>query len=180
MISSLVSVLLAVAMGAPGDIYRCSDAAGKVSFQDHPCVSGNSAQLARHGEDAATSERELRQWLDGYRKRQPLAQSRPAGGTGHAIARDPVAYSGGAVTEAQLAVCSERFLDCAQGDAAAMDACVDRLPRCGASSSAPCCPQACVGRYQSLRGSGEELAASVRLALLDPSAPACGTGAVLR
>ena len=174
---SLPLLLLTLTLGAPGDIYRCTDTAGKVSFQDKPCVRGTSAQLARHGDDAAASERELRQWLDSYR--------RLAGSASPAAARVPAQqegsrYVGGVVSEAQLAMCSERFLHCAQGDAAAMDACVDRLPRCGSSASAPCCPQACVDRYQSLRGDGQELATSVRLALLDPAAPACGSGAALR
>ena len=172
---SLPLLLLTLALGAPGDIYRCSDAAGKVSYQDKPCVRGASAQLARHGEDPATSERELRQWLDRYRVRQ-------AGSPTTAAARAPTppdraSYVGAVVSEAQLAMCSERFLDCAHGDDAAMDACVDRLPRCGSSGAAPCCPQACVSRYQALRGDGQELATSVRLALLDPAAPACGSGA---
>lgn len=173
---SLPLLMLAIALGAPGDIYRCTDTAGKVSFQDQPCVRGTSAQLARHGDDPATSERELRQWLDSYRGRQSGSQSPGAA----PAQQDRSRYVGGVVSEAQLAMCSERFLHCAQGDAAAMDACVDRLPRCGSSASAPCCPQACVDRYQSLRGDGQELATSVRLALLDPAAPACGSGAALR
>lgn len=175
---SLALLLWTLALGAPGDIYRCTDATGKVSFQDKPCVRGSSAQLARHGEDPVTSERELRQWLDRYRARQINAPTPTAGAD--PAHRDPSRYVGGTVTEAQLAMCSERFLHCAQGDAAAMDACVDQLPRCGASAATPCCPQACVGRYQALRGDGQELATSVRLALLDPAAPACGSGAALR
>lgn len=174
---ALPLLLLSFALGAPGDIYRCTDAAGKVSFQDKPCVRGSSAQLARHGDDPATSERELRQWLDSYRGHsgQPsaLAVDNPP-------RRNPSRYVGGTVTEAQLAMCSERFLRCAHGDAATMDACVDQLPRCGSAAAGPCCPQACVDRYQALRSDGQELAASVRLALLDPAAPACGSGATLR
>lgn len=174
---TLPLLLLTLALGAPGDIYRCTDAAGKVSFQDQPCLRGTSAQLARHGEDPATSERELRQWLDSYRGRTgqheaPAADDRSRRNESRTI--------GGAVSEAQLAMCSERFLHCAHGDAATMDACVDRLPRCGSGASGPCCPQACVDRYQALRSDGQELAASVRLALLDPAAPACGSGATLR
>jgi hypothetical protein len=80
------------------------------------------------------------------------------------------------VSEAQLAICSERFLHCAHGDAATMDRCVDRLPRCGSATGA-CCPQVCVDRYQGLRAAGQPLAASVRLALLDPDAPGCGAAA---
>ena len=173
----ILPLLLVLALGAPGDIYRCSDAAGKVSFQDRPCAGGHSAQLARHGEDAASSERQLQQWLDRYRRRQGAASTAQPGGGPDGQVRIPGRNSASAVSEAQLAMCSERFLECAQADAAAMDACVDQLPRCSAEGAAPCCPQACIGRYQSLRAEGEELASSVRLALLDPAAPACGSAA---
>lgn len=177
---SLPLLLLSLALGAPGDIYRCADASGKLSFQDRPCVQGSSTQLARHGEDPATSERELRQWLDHYRLKQPHSGGQGNVDQSNPAPRDRYPTDAGVVTEAQLAMCSERFLDCAHGDAAAMDACVDQLPRCSAAGGAPCCPQACVSRYQALRSDGQELATSVRLALLDPAAPACGSGAALR
>ena len=61
---ALASWLLASALMAPGDIYRCKDASGAVSFQDQPCAGGEKARLARSGDDPADSERALRQWLD--------------------------------------------------------------------------------------------------------------------
>lgn len=159
-----------LALSAPGEIYRCRDASGALAYQDHPCAgSASSAKLAAGG-DSAASQLELQQWLDGYRKRSGGSKA-PAPTVGR---QAYPALSGGTVTEAQLAICSERFLHCAHGDEATMDRCVDRLPRCGGSAGGACCPQACVGRYQDLRRAGQPLAAAVRLALIDPDAPACG------
>lgn len=165
---SMPILLLALVLGAPGDIYRCSDVSGKVSFQDQPCARGaQSAHLASGNDDAKASQMALQQWLDSHREHR--APNTPA--TGARSVRPP--FGNGAISEAQLAMCSERFLHCAQGNDDAMDACVASLPRCGTGGSAPCCPQACVSRYQSLRRDGNALATSVKLALLDPDAPAC-------
>jgi hypothetical protein len=175
--SILAALLLTVALAAPGDIYRCPNAAGGLSYQDKPCAgsaAGNAPMVAA-GDDSAASQRALQQWLDGYRTR--VATRAPTAAPTRAAYRGGVS---GAVSEAQLAMCSERFLDCASGNAAAMDRCIDRLPRCGSAGGAPCCPQACVSRYQGLRQGGAELATSVRLALLDPDAPACGAGGATR
>lgn len=165
--------LLAGALMAPGDIYRCKDASGAVSFQDQPCSGGEAAHLARAGDDPADTERALRQWLEAFRERSPAATVEPAG---ERAARGLT----GAIGEAQLAMCSERFLHCASGDAAAMDACIARLPACEGGGGSACCPRACVARYQDLRAAGHALAPAVRLALLDPAAPACGQTAQLR
>lgn len=150
------ALLLASVLAAPGDIYRCRDGTGRVSFQDQPCASGEQARLS-----GGASEQALRAWLDAQPGGRPIAtrtavpmRPRPAGG----------------VSEAQLALCSERFLHCASDDPGAMDACIARLPGAG-------CPAACVERYQALRGQGHALAPAVRLALLDPDAPACGVAA---
>jgi hypothetical protein len=165
----LASVALIGALLAPGEIYRCKDAAGAVSYQDHPCATHAAESKIVAGGDSAASQLELQRWLDGYRQRAGSSMPRQSIRTPESV----VAHTGGVISESQLAICSERFLHCAHGDAATMDRCVDRLPRCGASAGA-CCPQACVDRYQALRASGEPLATSVRLALLDPNAPACG------
>lgn len=165
---SLPAIALLLSLGAPGDIYRCADASGVLSYQDKPCSTGASARLATAGTDAAATQRALQQWLDqqrGSRAPTPRAQPLPA----------PVPLTfGGPISEAQLAVCSERFLGCAHGKAEIMDGCVARLPRCSASLGSGCCPQACVSRYQALRQAGNPLALSVKLTLLDPDAPACG------
>lgn len=171
---AMASWLLASALMAPGDIYRCKDARGAVSFQDQPCAGGESARLARSGDDPADSERDLRQWLDAYRGRTSESP-RPS-----APAVQAPRWQGGAISEAQLAMCSERFLHCASGDAAAMDACIARLPNCDNGGAGACCPRACVARYQDLRDDGHALAPAVRLALLDPEAPACGLGTQIR
>ena len=165
--------LLIGALMAPGDIYRCKDASGAVSFQDQPCDGGESAHLARAGDAPADSERALRQWLDAYRGRAAATPAAPA------RERAPRGMPG-SIGEAQLAMCSERFLHCASGDATAMDACIARLPACEGAGGGACCPRACVARYQDLRSAGHALAPAVRLALLDPAAPACGQATQLR
>ncbi|GMU42897.1 MAG: DUF4124 domain-containing protein [Xanthomonadales bacterium] len=139
---------------ASGDIYRCRDAAGKLSFQDQPCAGGQQTRLA-----GGASERALRAWLDA----QPGGSPPPAATSLRGVPRPT-----SAIGEAQLAICSERFLHCASDDADAMDRCVAGLARSGG------CPNACVARYQALRAEGHALAPAVRLTLLDPSAPACG------
>jgi hypothetical protein len=174
--SIFATLLLTAALAAPGEIYRCPNASGGVSYQDKPCAgsAAGSAPLVAAGDDSAASQRALQHWLDGYRTR--VATSTPA-----AAPREPRGGSvTGSVSESQLAMCSERFLHCAHGNEATMDRCVDRLPRCGSGAAAPCCPQACIERYQGLRQGGAELATSVRLALLDPDAPACGVGGAVR
>lgn len=148
-------LLLAGLALAPGDIYRCRDASGRVSFQDQPCDGGGQqARLA-----GGASEHALRAWLDAQPGGAPRAAT-----TGAVAAPRPAS----AISEQQLAICSERFLACASDDAAAMDRCVAGLAQGGG------CPRACVARYQDLRAAGHALAPSVRLALLDPAAPACG------
>lgn len=164
---SLATLVLILSLGASGDIYRCADANGRLSYQDHPCSSGTSARLSAAGQDSAASQRALQQWLD---------QQRPQHGHSTSVAVSnsrPSLRFAGAISEAQLAICSERFLACAHGEAPVMDACVARLPRCSATLGSNCCPQACVSRYQDLRVAGNSLATSVKLALLDPDAPAC-------
>jgi hypothetical protein len=154
------AALLTLALGA-NDIHRCSDG-GRVVFQDKPCA-GAGVSIRLDG-DTASAQAELRRWLEAdkaSRGAQPAATEAPTSSR-------PVAG------EAQLAVCSERFLACASDDAAAMDGCVAALPRCGGASSA-CCPAACIDRYQSLRGEGHGLASAVRLALLDPAQPSCAS-----
>lgn len=165
----LAAWLVVLALAAPGDIYRCADSTGKLSYQDHPCAgTGSSTRLAGGDSDTAASQRALQQWLDQQRGvALPAAPANPAPAASRRV------WLPGPVSEAQLAVCSERFLHCAQGNAAAMDRCVSQLPRCADGQADACCPSVCISRYQSLRQQGQELASAVRLALLDPSAPAC-------
>ncbi len=169
----LLSLLLlesALVCSAPGEIYRCRDASGALRFQDKPCAGVPSTRIAGGGTDTADSQRALRQWLDAQRPAPAVA---PSTRRIESPARPITRSLGGAVSQAQLAMCSERFLHCANGDGPAMDACVGRLPRCAGRQQGQCCPQACISRYQSLRLAGQPLAAAVRLALLNPNAPAC-------
>ena len=161
--TSIALLAMAVALGGSGEIHRCAADGGRIVFQDKPCPGGASKGIKTDG-DPAIAQRELQRWLAEQRERTPPVAPTPSGST---QPRDAVT-----VTEARLAVCSERFLGCASGDAATMDACVAALPRCGPSGGS-CCPQACIARYQTLRQEGLALASAVRLALLDPSAPAC-------
>lgn len=155
---------------APGEIFRCRDASGALRFQDKPCAGVPSTRIVGGGSDTADSQRALRQWLDAQRPAQAVA---PVTRRIAVPTRPIIRTAGSAVSEAQLAMCSERFLHCANGDGPAMDACVGRLPRCDSSRQGECCPQACISRYQSLRLAGQPLASAVRLALLNPDAPAC-------
>ena len=164
-------LLVAGAVSAPGDIYRCVGPDGRARYPDAPCAgaAGKSAQKFAGGDSAA----DLRKWLQELKKhpgrpvsQPPVAADRPAA---------PVAPAAmGPVNERLLARCSQRFLDCANGNAAAMDECIAHSPRCapGGGSSA-CCPQACVTRYEGLRRLGAPMANAVRDALLDPTAPSC-------
>lgn len=170
MLLSLPAMLTLMALVAPGDIYRCQDASGRLSYQDTPCSSGSSARLPQ-GEDGAASQRALQQWLDQQRGH---AAAPTHGDEGKAAPRPrPLLHPDSPVSEAQLAGCSERFLHCASHDAQAMDRCIGQLPRCSRQGSGACCPQACIDRYQTLRKDGSNLASAVRLALLDPDSPAC-------
>lgn len=161
----------AMTMLAPGDIYRCKNASGALTYQDKPCASGASAKLVTAGK-AKQSIGALQRWLDAQEPRSARSASTRAYSAPPSRARGPL-VPGGPVSEAQLAGCSEQFLNCAHGDGPTMDACVQRLPRCSASGSGACCPQACISRYQALRVDGHKLSSAVRLALLDPAAPAC-------
>ena len=167
----ILSLILAGAVSAPGDIYRCVGPDGRARFQDAPCAgaAGKSAQKFEGG-DSAT---DLRKWLQELKKRggRPSPQPPVAADRTQAPA---VPASMGPVNERLLARCSQRFLDCANGNAAAMDACIASSPRCApGGGSGTCCPSACVGRYQSLRAIGAPMASAVRDALLDPNAPSC-------
>lgn len=165
----LLSLLLATQLSA-GDIYRCRGADGVVRFEDRPCKGVESQKLASAGEDPAATRLALTRFLRDHK----LRSTTTATGTTRRIAAHPRIAPNGPVSEAQLAVCSERFLKCAHGTGSVMDGCIARLPRCGPGVAAnSCCPQACVARYQRLRQQGQPLASAVRLALLDPDAFAC-------
>ena len=158
-------MLTAFALLGRGEIFNCRNASGQVVFQDQPCAGVKSAPLAA-SEDSAAGLRALR---------RALVQRRPTQVLGaQAGRRTP---DSAPVGQAQLSACSARFFDCAHGNGPAMDRCVSSLPRCTTSQRSQCCPQACIARYQGLRQQGHGMAAAVRLALLDPSAPGCGLAA---
>lgn len=169
--SLLLSLVLATALQA-GDIYRCRGADGVVRFEDRPCKGVQSQKLASAGEDPSVTRLALMRFLRDHKLRGSAA----SGSTQRPRATPRIA-PGAPVSEAQLAVCSERFLRCAHGTGSVMDACIARLPRCAPGVAAgSCCPNACISRYQHLRQQGQPLAGAVRLALLDPEAFACAGG----
>lgn len=158
--------LAAILAAAPGDLYRCKDERGGLTYQDQPCRSGEQSVLrgksTRHGQ-VLPGERRLREWLS----RQPPAEQKTAG---TAIKAPP---PGGVVSqlsprppagEQQLAACSDQFLQCAR-DPALLDACVATIPECG-SAPRSCCHRAFVHRYQKLRAAGAGQPHAIREALL--------------
>lgn len=160
-------MLTAFALLGRGEIFSCRNAAGQLIFQDQPCAGAKSAPLAA-SEDSAAGLSALRRALAQRRPAQTPPTSAPTGQS---------TFASGPVSEAQLSACSARFFDCAHGNAPAMDRCVSALPRCTANQRSSCCPQACIARYQGFRQQGLGMAAAVRLALIDPSAPGCGSAA---
>lgn len=162
-------LVFAAALGARGDIYRCVGSDGRARFQDQPCPGARSEKLAS---SEAGDARELRVWLEKLRKsgaravQPPVAADRLRG-------LPPRPTLSAPPDERLLALCSQRFLDCANGDAAAMDACIARSARCASGGGGACCPEACVTRYQGLRRAGAPMATAVRDALLDPEQPSC-------
>jgi hypothetical protein len=77
------------------------------------------------------------------------------------------------ISEAALAICSERVLACAHDDRARMDTCIAAIPRCDGSGAA-CCPTECTSAYARERRSGTSAPDAVYLALLAPDAGGCG------
>ena len=162
MLFAALVLSLSVASAAPGQIYRCTKADGSVGFQDQPCAGQQGTKL-----DGDADAAQLRQWLRQFPKERRAA---PAAGSA-ARTRPPADFT--MVSESQLAVCSERFLACASGDAGKMDRCIAALPRCSASRNSQCCPSSCISAYQTLRRSGNKLSAAVHDALMAPGRPSC-------
>jgi hypothetical protein len=155
----LPALLLALLLAAPGDLYRCTGADGRVGFQDRPCAAGAGSRLSARGGDPAAAERELRAWL-----RSLQAPAPPRAGTSapsHHMAAGSVVLD-----EATLATCSARFLACADQRQGRMDDCIARTPSCSGAPSGACCPAAVVARYRSLRQGGADLPGATRAALL--------------
>lgn len=180
--ASLLALILSCAgLASPteasrsGAMYRCTDAAGAVAFQDRPCESARGEDRIEAGEQA------LRRWLEAQRDALPRTAAGAAPRAGSGTTHEPAAPTRKAelasnrapasVSERRLAICSERFLACAHGDPVRMDRCVAQLPRCGGASAA-CCPASCLDRYAELRRTGSALADSVSGALF--GAMGCG------
>ena len=80
--------------------------------------------FAQSSSDSGT---DLRKWLQELKKHPTRAPSQPPVAADRAVV--PAApVSMGPVNERLLARCSQRFLDCANGNAAAMDDCVAKSP----------------------------------------------------
>jgi hypothetical protein len=157
--------LLALAFAAPGDLIRCVAADGSVRWQDRACPRGErSDRIDPQG--AGADPESLRRRIEALRGSAPppLPQrARP---------RSPLPDNA-PVSEAALAVCSERVLACAHHDRARMDACIAAIPRCSAGGGA-CCPAECTSAYARERRAGSSAPDAVYLALLAPDAGGCG------
>jgi hypothetical protein len=131
---------------------------------------------------AGDDPRALREWLSQYRQpagRRTATMAPPAGpvpsaapSVAYAAPRERVG-SPRPLTEHELAVCSERFFVCADGDGGRMDNCVAHMAQCGVGSGSACCPSETLACYRDLRASGSTPAQAVRGALLGAGA-ACG------
>jgi hypothetical protein len=163
---SFAALLLTLAFAAPGDLVRCVGADGQVRWQDRPCARGERSD--RLGDAGSSADPEaLRRRIEALRGSAPPPRPRAAPAVG-AAPRPNVAIS-----EAALAVCSERFLACAHHDRARMDACIAAIPRCAGGGGA-CCPAACTTSYARERRGGAAPPDAVYLALLAPEAGGCG------
>jgi hypothetical protein len=173
-----VAMLLAGALSAPGEIYRCPHPDGGASFQDRPCAgtAGHKDRIAASADDP----RALREWLAQYRHAMPRAAASTAVAPAPRNSSSPGPQRSTDVVrkpldEHQLAVCSERFYVCADGDGTRMDNCVAHMAQCG-SGAAACCPAQTLACYRGLRASGSTPAQAVRGALLGSEAAAFGCG----
>jgi hypothetical protein len=163
MLSALL--LFAAVAAAPGDLIRCVGADGVVRWQDRPCARGEQSDRVEGG-TATPDTTSLRRRIEALRGTAPPPLPRAARAPG---------YRGTptAVPEAQLAVCSERFLACAHHDGARMDACIAGIPAC-ARGGGPCCPTACTAAYARERRAGTTPPDAVYLALVAPDGGGCG------
>ena len=168
-------VLLAGALAAPGEIYRCAKADGSASYQDRPC----NGATPRPQDRLATGDdpRALREWLSQFRHAppgrraqavtEPMPQATPSPRPSQGVAMRQLG-------EHELAVCSERFYVCADSDGGRMDDCVARMTQCGTGAGSACCPAQTLSCYRDIRTSGSTPAQAVRGALLGSGAT-CGT-----
>lgn len=173
-------LLVGLATGASGQIYRCTGADGKTLWQDLPCEDARSEQRmpADRGEGAASTA-SLEDWLRDLKQRpQHSPDSRPAPPKSRtpgvtAPARTEPVGPLARTDERLLAECSQQFLECSDSSDSRMDACVSALPRCNGALRSGCCPSSCVDRYLGLRRSGTARARAVRSALLDERQGSC-------
>jgi len=167
--------VLASLWAAPGEIYRCAKPDGGASYQDRPCA-GAPAGRAQDRLSASDDPAALRAWLSRYRQQPPSAtpHRQPSIEPAPRLAREPHPDEASTpLSEQQLAICSERFYVCADGDSGRMDRCVAHMAQCAAGGGSACCPSQTLACYRDLRASGSTPAAAVRGALLGPG-PSCG------
>ncbi len=167
--SPLLFLMALASPAAPGEMYRCVDAAGKAYYQDHTCGAERGTRL-KPGADGRIDTGELRHWLTQF-QRDPRAAagslpgSAPTttGNRNSAPAAAPIRIS-----ESVLAACSAKLLDCAADSSAATDACVAAVPSCVGARGSDCCPSVSLACYRGLRQSGAPLAGAMHAALIDP------------
>ena len=165
----LLFLLVLASPAAPGEMYRCVDAAGKAYYQDHTCGAERGTRL-KPGADGRIDSAELRHWLTQF-QRDPRAAANALPGsapaaTGTRAAAPPAAAV--SISEGVLAACSARLLDCAADSSAATDACVAAVPSCVGARGSDCCPAVSLACYRGLRQAGAPLAGAMHAALIDP------------
>ncbi len=161
----MTSLILALALTAPGDIYRCVAEDGSVQFQGRPC---EGEQIGAIRSRAAGSERRLREWLNELPPGAARAEASPAPTASLPAASDyPMIELPARPTDPHsLSQCSEQFLGCASDDEATMDRCVASISHCGGAGGDACCNTSFVERYQTLRRHGFDRKSAARDALL--------------
>jgi hypothetical protein len=168
-IMSALLLFLALLPAAPGEVFRCVDAAGKVHYQDHACAGERATKLTP-GADGRLDSGELRRWLTQFKgERRAASTPVPTGPSPAARSNDATAGPTPTISEGVLASCSQRFLDCANDSTAATDACVAQVPACVGARGSDCCPSISLSCYRGLRQSGTPLSSAMHAALLDPA-----------
>lgn len=165
------ALLVALALSAKGEIYRCVGADGSVGFHDKPCKAGKSVLVGSKSDSPQSDLRRLRESLAKLERSEP--SPRKAESALNLMPRTLDWKPLGPADEQRLAACSAQFFECAEANAPRMDRCVAALPPCGGARARGCCPQVCLDRYADLRRLGMMPAAAVRNALFDDSYGSC-------
>ena len=161
-------ILVLMTFTAPGDLYRCVDRNGQLTFGDRPCAQGAESRM--DGALAGSPDADgLRDWLEQMQRQQPAARptQRPVRSTlPGGVVPSSIELPARPLTSGTFNACSGRFFACTNGSASQMDACVAAIPSCTANRRSGCCDAVYTTRYQRLREAGAIRHVAVREALL--------------